>query len=136
MMAGKKTPKWPHDHADKHAQAARLGWKRRRAGNARKFGGNASHTQKHLTKQTTRPTAAKRKKVSQPTAPKIVISRTSGGRWIINRVYPDGHVAGQPGTYATEAAAKKAAATMKHGVVVKSRLFEASDDAYGHSLFG
>lgn len=71
----------------------------------------------------------------KPEQPKVVVTQTSGGKWIINRLYSDGHVAGQPGTYASKAAAEKAAAGMKHGVVVKPAMFGEREDTYGSDLF-
>lgn len=78
---------------------------------------------------------AKAPEPEKPPAPKIVVSQRSDGQWIITRVYPDGHVAGQPGTYANKAAAEKAAKGMKHGLVVKPAMFDERKESYGEGFF-
>ena len=46
------TPKWPHDHAEKHSAAAKLGWRRRRGlktytkGSIKAGFGSGHHTEK------------------------------------------------------------------------------------------
>lgn len=100
------TPKWPHDHAAKHARAARKGWAKRRApgSTVAKFGGSSLHTEKmHYLKP--RKKAASKKPVTKA-APKpaedtfqYVATQKANGKWIVSKVYKSGKIVNSPKEY-------------------------------------
>lgn len=95
-MAKKKSPTWPHDHASKHAQAARLGWARRRS----KFGGGSLHTEK-MHYLTPRKKAPPKKAAPKPAEESFqyVATQKANGKWIISKYYKSGRIKQEPGEY-------------------------------------
>lgn len=78
---------------------------------------------------------------AQEEKPKVVISQTTGGEWIINRLYKSGEVRGDPGRYPSKAAAERAASSQRAagaGVVRPVMFGEEQEkrESYGAGLFG
>lgn len=100
-MKKKNGPKWPHDHASKHAEAARLGWERRR----QKFGGGAEHTEKLRYLKPRKPKAPKKAAPSVPTSKpaedtfRYVATQKANGKWIVSKYYKSGRIKQEPGEY-------------------------------------
>lgn len=94
-------PKWPHDHAAKHAQAARLGWERKR----RKFGGGSEHTEKlRYLKPRKAKAPQKAAPAAKPAKPaedtfRYVATQKANGKWIISKYYASGRIKQEPGEY-------------------------------------
>lgn len=99
-----RTPKWPHDHAAKHARAARLGWERRRGGGAiAQFGGSSAHTEKTHYLKPRKPKAPKQVP-SKPASKsedtfRFVATQKANGKWFISKYYKSGRVVKEPGEY-------------------------------------
>lgn len=85
-MARSKTPKWPHDHAAKHAQAARKGWTARRKASGKP---EPSHYLKE--RQKTAPKKATPAKVAPDTFELIGVQKANG-KWVVMRRYKSGKV--------------------------------------------
>lgn len=79
-MARSKTPKWPHDHAAKHAQAARKGWAARRKASGKP---EPSHYLKE------------RKKAAAPDTFELIGVQKANGKWVVMRKYKSGKVKAQ-----------------------------------------
>ena len=132
-------PKWPHDHADKHARAARKGWARRRAsGDIAKFGGSSAHTEKtHYLKE--RKKAAPKKATPAKAAPdtfQLIATQKANGKWIVSKLYKSGRIAQEPREYASNPLGKKA--TKAKTARGQSALFGGDyerEKTYGRGLF-
>lgn len=138
-MARKNTPTWPHDHSAKHAEAARLGWaRRRRGGGAYQFGGKPSHTKKYLTKQTPRAKSAKKKVApAQTDTFQLIATQKANGKWIVSRKYKSGRIKQEPGEFAQNPLGRKEKKARQHKgqSALFGGLYE-QEKTYGSGLFG
>lgn len=116
MRRGKNGEKWPHDHAPEHAQAARLGWKRRRNGIVGKFGGGSRHTEKMNYLKPRKPKAppkpkqapkheesdfiqVKGAKAEKGDTYEMIATQKANKKWVVSRKYKSGLIVQEKGEW-------------------------------------